>query len=241
MNLVYRARSEVGPVRSHNEDCFAVNEGQSDAPPGALFLVCDGRGGPQLGDVAAALAADTILATYYAAQGLVPEQALCEAFQAANQRIQARWSNSAVRVTAVAALVIDGQVVIASVGDCRAYHFGDRQLQQITADHTFYDELIREGRLTRADVQTYSTNITRLRALGEILELKVDVFTPVLQQNEALLLCTDGLHGYVEDIEIEETLATAPREGTIDRFIDLVYARGGRDNVTALLVWPEEK
>jgi PPM family protein phosphatase len=237
MKLAYRARSEVGPVRSLNEDCFAVNENQSDASPGSLFIVCDGRGGPQLGEVAAQLAADTISATYYAAHGLDPEQALCEAFQAANQRIHARWSFSTTRVTAVAALVIDGQVFIASVGDCRAYHFGGGQLGKITADHTIYDELIRQGRLTRADVQTYATNITRLRALGEILELKVDVFNPVLQPNEALLLCTDGLHDYVEDEEIEETLATAPREGTIDRFIDLVYARGGRDNVTAVLIW----
>jgi PPM family protein phosphatase len=240
MKLAYRARSEVGPVRSLNEDCFAVNENQSDVPPGALFIVCDGRGGPQLGDVAAALAADTILATYYAAHDVDPEQALCEAFQAANRRIHARWSNSAVRVTAVAALVVDAQVFIASVGDCRAYHYGAGQLQQITTDHTFYDELIQQGMLTRADVQTYSTNITRLRTLGELLELKVDVFKPTLQQDEALLLCTDGLHGYAEDTEIEETLATAPREGTIDRFVDLVYARGGRDNVTTVLIWREE-
>jgi serine/threonine protein phosphatase PrpC len=240
MKLAYRARSEVGPVRSLNEDCFAVNENQSAASPGSLFIVCDGRGGPQLGDVAAALAADTILATYYAAEGLEPEQALREAFQAANQRIYQRWSNLPIRVTAVAALLNDGQVFIASVGDCRAYHYGHGQLQQITADHTFYDELIREGRLTRADVQTYSTNITRLRALGELLELKVDVFKLVLQQKEALLLCTDGLHGYVENAEIEETLAAAPREGTIDRCIDLVYARCGRDNVTAVLIWSEE-
>ncbi len=122
------------------------------------------------------LAAETISATYYAAQGLDPEQALREAFQAANQRIYQRWSNLPIRVTAVAALLIDGQVFIASVGDCRAYHFGAGQLQQITTDHTFYDELIRQGMLTRADVQTYSTNITRLRALGELLESKVDVF-----------------------------------------------------------------
>ncbi len=241
MKLAYRTRSEVGPVRSLNEDCFAVGEGQSDAPPGSLFVVCDGRGGPQLGEVAARLTADTIGATYYATHELDPEQALCEAFQAANQRIHQRWGNSAIRVTAVAALLIDGRVFIASVGDCRAYQYSDRQLQQITTDHTFYDELIRQGRLTRADVQTYSTNITRLRALGELLELKVDVFQPVLPPQGALLLCTDGLHGYLEDQEIEEALATLPREETIDHFIDLVYARHGRDNVTAMLIWPEER
>lgn len=240
MKLAYRARSEVGPVRSLNEDFFAVGEGQSDAPPGSLFIVCDGRGGPQLGEVAARLAADTISATYYAANELAPEQALREAFQAANQRIYQRWSNSTTRVTAVAALVIAEQLFIASAGDCRAYHYGDRRLQQITTDHTFYDSLIRQGMLTRADVQTYATNITRLRALGESVELKVDVFPQVLPKDGALLLCTDGLHRYLEDTEIEETLATTPREEAVDRFVDLVYARGGRDNVTAILIWREE-
>jgi protein phosphatase len=240
MKLAYRARSEVGPVRAHHEDCFAVGQEQSDAPPGALFVVCDGRGGPQVGEVAAQLAAETISAAYYAAPELDPEQALSDAFQAANQRIQQRWSHSASRVTAVAALLLAEKIFIASVGDCRAYHYADRQLQQITTDHTFYDELIRQGRLTRADVQTYSTNITRLRALGELLELKVDLFKLVLQKNEALLLCTDGLHGYLENQEIEEVLATMPREEVVDHFIDLIYARGGRDNVTAVLIWPEE-
>jgi PPM family protein phosphatase len=240
MKLAYRARSEVGPVRSLNEDCFAVSEGQSDAPPGSLFIVCDGRGGPQLGEVAARLAADTISATYYAANELDPEQALREAFQAANQRIYQRWSYSATRVTAVATLAIAEQLFIASVGDCRAYHYGDQRLQRITTDHTFYEELIQQGMLTRADVQTYTSNITRLRALGESVELKVDLFRPVLQQDGALLLCTDGLHDYLEDKEIEATLATALREEAVDRFIDLVTARGGRDNVTAILIWREE-
>ncbi len=99
-------------------------------------------------------------------------------------------------------------LVIASAGDCRAYHFHDRQLQQITTDHTFYEELIQQGMLTREDVQMYTSNITRLRALGESLELKVDVFQQVLPKDEALLLCTDGLHDYLEDKEIEEILAT---------------------------------
>ena len=93
---------------------------------------------------------------------------------------------------------------------------------------------------TRTDVQTYTSDITRLRALGNEVDLTVDVFQQVLQKDEALLLCTDGLHGYVEDEEIEEILATAPRAETVDRFIDLVTERGGRDNVTAILIWREE-
>ena len=241
MKLAYRARSEAGPVRSLNEDFFAVSEDPSDTPPGALFIVCDGHGGPQLGEVAAQLTAETISATYTAAQGLDPKQALSEAFQAANQHIQQRWSHSTIRVTAVAALALAGKIFIASVGDCRAYHYGAGQLQQITTDHTFYDELIRQGLFTRADVQAYSTHITRLRALGELLELKVDLFQPVLQKNEALLLCTDGLHGYLENKEIEAVLAALPHEEVVDRCSDLVYARGGRDNVTAMLIWPEEQ
>lgn len=240
MKFVYRARSAAGPRRPHNEDCFAVSAGQPGEAPGALYIVCDGRGGPQVGEVAAQLAADTIRATYYAAREVAAEQALCDAFQAANQRIHQNWGLTTTRVTAVAALLRDEQALIASVGDCRAYHFHAGQLRRVTSDHTFYEELIRQGMLTRSDVQAYSTHITRLRALGELLDQEVDVFPLDVAAGDALLLCTDGLHGYVEDEEVQEILGTAPRDGAVDRFIDLVYARQGRDNVTALLIWPED-
>ena len=240
MKLSYRARSDIGPVRAINEDCYVIGEGRPEAPPGLLFVVCDGRGGPHLGEVAAQLAADTITATYYAANERGPAEALREAFQAANQRIYQRWGHSTTRVTAVTALVIAEQVVIASAGDCRAYHFHNGQLQRITTDHTFYEELIQQGMLTRQDVQMYSSNITRLRALGESLELKVDLFQQDLQKDAALLLCTDGLHDFLEDTEIEAILVTTPLDEAIDRFIDLIYTRDGRDNVTAILIWREE-
>ncbi len=240
MKLSYRARSDTGPVRSINEDCYAVGDGQPDAPPGKLFVVCDSRGGPNIGEVAARLAADTIIATYYAASELDPRPALREAFRTANERVYHQWGHSSTWVTAVAALVVAEQLSIASVGDCRAYHFHNRQLHRVTTDHTFYAELLHEGMLTREDVQKYASHITRLRALGLSLDLEVDMFQQVLQKDEALLLCTDGLHSYLEDNEIGEILATAPREEAVDRFIDLVNARGGRDNATAILIWRDE-
>ncbi len=238
-NLKYSARSDAGPVRSLNEDCYAMSEGSPDALPGQLFIVCDGRGGPNVGEVAARLAADTIIATYYAAEEPDPTQALLKAFQTASEQIYHQWSRSSTRVTATAALVIGEQLVIANAGDCRAYRFHDRQLEQITTDHTFYNTLIQDGMLTRKDVQMYTSGITRLLALGNEVDLEADVFQQVLQQDDAVLLCTDGLHDYVEDEEIQEILATLPREETVDRFIDLVTERGGRDNVTAVLIWRE--
>src|SRR5512139_1355543 len=230
--LKYRARSDSGPVRSHNEDRYAIGEGSPDVPPGQLFVVCDGRGGPNVGEVAARLAADTIIATYYKANDLDPTRALLEAFRTASAQIYHQWSRSSTRVTAAAVLVIAEQLVIANAGDCRAYRFHDRQLEQITTDHTFYNTLIQDGMLTRKDVQMYTSGITRLLALGNEVDLEADVFQQVWQQDEAVLLCTDGLHDYVEDEEIEEILATVPRAETVDRFIDLVTERGGRDNVT---------
>jgi PPM family protein phosphatase len=240
VKLAYRARSETGPVRPLNEDCYAVSEGQPDAPPGVLFIVCDSRGGPNIGDVAARLAADTLVATYYAAQELDPQPALHEAFQATNQRIYQQWRQAATWVTAAAALVIDEQMYIASVGDCRVYHFRHGQLRRITADHTVHSELVNQGMLSREDVQKIASFVTRLRALGESVDLEVDMFQETLHENEALLLCTDGLHSYVEDREIEEVLITVPWEEVIDRLIDLVNARNGRDNITAILVWCAE-
>ncbi len=240
MKLSYRARSDMGLVRSVNEDCYAIGDGQSDAPPGSLFVVCDGRGGPNAGEIAARMAADTIITTYYASNERDREQALIEAFQTANQRVYQQWSRSATRATAVAALLSAEQLTIANAGDCRAYHFRDKRLRRITKDHTVQEELIRQGMLLREEVQKYASYITHRRALGESVDLEVDVFREVLQKDEALLLCTDGLHGYLEDKEIEETLATTPLEEVVNRFVDLANARGGRDNVTAILIWREE-
>ena len=240
MKLFYRARSDTGPVRSLNEDCYVVGGQQPDVAPGLLFVVCDGRGGLHIGEVAAQQATDTIVTTYYTANDRDPQPALREAFQAANQRIYHQWHRLSTWVTAVAALVIAEQVTIANVGDCRAYHFQDRQLRRITADHTFYEELLHEGMLTRQEVQLFASHVTRRRALGASIELEVDVFQQVLHPDEALLLCTDGLHDYLEDGEMEDILNTAPREEAVDRLIGLVTARGGRDNLTAILIWREE-
>src|SRR5512143_2186021 len=153
MQLAYRARSDIGLVRSVNEDCYAIGDGPADAAPGSLFVVCDGRGGPNAGELAARMAADLIVATYYASDERDPEQALIGSFEAANQQVYHQWSRSATWVTAVTALLLAEQLTIASVGDCRAYHFRDRRLRRITHDHTFHEELVREGMLTREEVQ----------------------------------------------------------------------------------------
>jgi serine/threonine protein phosphatase PrpC len=240
MKLAYRARSETGPVRSINEDYYAVGGEQSDAPSGSIFVVCDGRGGPNAGEIAAQTAAHRIVSTYYASSASDRARALSEAFQSANRRIHQQWGKSSTRVTGVAAVVMAGQLIIASAGDCRAYHFHAGRLRRITVDHTIQEELIRQGLLSPTAAQHGSSFMRRLRALGASSDLEVDVFREVLSRDDALLLCTDGLHGYLEDREIEETLATTPREEAVNRFVDLIYARGGGDNITALLIWREE-
>jgi protein phosphatase len=137
-------------------------------------------------------------------------------------------------------VVVEEQLIIANVGDCRAYHFHAGRLRRVTVDHTVQEELIRQGLLSRDMAQQYASFITRLRAIGASVELEVDTFQEVLSKDDALLLCTDGLHSYLEDNEIEEILATALREEAVDRFIDLANARGGRDNATALLIWRDK-
>ncbi len=240
MRLAYRARSDSGPLRSLNEDCYAVGEGQPDAPPGLLFVVCDGRGGRNAGELAAQMAAHRIVSTYGASSASDRSQALIEAFQAANQRVYQQWGKSTTWVTVVAAVVMAEQLIIANAGDCRAYHFHAGRLSRITVDHTVQEQLIQQGLLSPDGAQHYASFIARLRAVGASASLEVDVFQEVLAKDDALLLCTDGLHGYLEDRVIEETLATTPREEAVNRFVDLVYARGGRDNITAMLVWREE-
>ena len=240
MKLSYRARSDSGPMRSINEDCYEIGGEPPDAPPGSIFVVCDGRGGPNAGEIAAQMAAYRIVSTFDASSAPDRSKALIEAFQAANQRIYQQWSKSSTWVTVVAAVVVEEQLIIANVGDCRAYHFHAGRLRRVTVDHTVQEELIRQGLLSRDVAQHYASFITRLRAVGASVELEVDVFQDVLPKEDARLLCTDGLHGYLQDSELEQTLATTAWDEVVDRFVDLANARGGRDNVTAVVIWREE-
>ncbi len=144
MQLRHAANTDNGRARDHNEDTFAIEAEPERAEHGALFVVCDGMGGFAAGEVASELAASTIRAQYYAAADLDPASALRAAFVDANLRIFSRGRGK-MGTTSVAALFLDHRVLLANVGDSRAYLIRGDEICQVTRDHSFVAEQVSAG------------------------------------------------------------------------------------------------
>ncbi|MCW2277204.1 Stp1/IreP family PP2C-type Ser/Thr phosphatase [Heliophilum fasciatum] len=235
------ARTHVGKVRPINEDGFWFDI------PGGLFLVADGMGGHEAGEVASALAVQT-LADCWQGQpvGAEPVKTLLDACQKANRAIfeqaqtHSSWSGMGTTLTA---LWSDGsQVVIAHVGDSRAYRINEHGVTPLTHDHSLVEEMIRQGTLTEAEAQGHPQRNVITRALGTRDTVKIDVFTEALAPQDVLLLCTDGLSNLITDEEIGKVLSTHQRrssqqwEQAADQLLALALERGGFDNITFLIL-----
>jgi len=224
-------RSDTGRVRSANEDAFLAR------PP--LFVVADGMGGANAGEIASRRAIEGFAA------GLPPgadaPSRLVAAIRSANSGIHrsaaADSSLSGMGTTLTAALVGEGDVTVAHVGDSRAYLIRDGAIEQLTRDHTLVDELVRQGRLTREEAASHPQRSIITRALGPEDEVDVDTSTHVLAEGDVLLLCSDGLTGMIDDpvllatVEDSRSLAAAARA-----LVRKANEAGGRDNITVVLV-----
>ena len=233
MQLRHAALTDVGRVRDHNEDTFVVEA--AERPEGALFLVCDGAGGLQAGELASDLASRRIVGDYYADQGRDRPLALQNAVTAANRDVysegKGRWGT-----TAVAAVVRNDAVLIANVGDSRALLVREGQPRQLTRDHSFVAEQVAAGVITaeQARVSSYRNIITR--ALGNRPDVEVDLFREPLVAGDRLVLCSDGLHGLVEDDEIALAVTKVNLEQAAQALIKLANDRGGADNITIVVI-----
>lgn len=141
MQLRHAANTDNGRARDHNEDTYAVDVSPEHAAAGALFVVCDGMGGYASGEVASELAVETIQTRYYAADPSEPQAALRNAFREANERVY-REGGGKMGTTGVAALFRDNVVLLANVGDSRAYVLRGGAVRQLTQDHSFVAEQV---------------------------------------------------------------------------------------------------
>ena len=228
--IEHAERSDTGQVRPANEDSFLVRS--------PLFVVADGMGGANAGEVASRAAVETFAAGLPAGED--PGPRLAEAVRAANRRInqesEADTSRRGMGTTVTAALIGDSSVTVAHVGDSRAYLIREGEVSQLTRDHTLVDELVRQGSLTEAEAAVHPQRSIITRALGPEPSVEVDVETHSLDAGDVLLLCSDGLTGMVGDadllaiVERSNSLAAAAKE-----LVDAANAAGGKDNITVLL------
>ena len=229
-SLMWGARSDVGCVRSHNEDSYLVQS--------PLFCVCDGMGGHAAGEVASSIAVETIAK-------MAPKAAdpalLGAAIEAANAAIIEAAVNGlgkpGMGCTATAAYIEGTQLAIAHVGDSRAYLLHEGTLIRVTRDHSYVEELVDAGEITADEARVHPNRSVITRALGSDPLMYADHFQLNIEEGDRLILCSDGLSSMIPDGDIE-TIATQSSTAQIctDNLVDAALAAGGSDNVTVVVV-----
>ncbi len=228
--LMWGARSDVGCVRSHNEDSYLVQS--------PLFCVCDGMGGHAAGEVASSLAVETIAKT---APNTADPALLAASVEAANAAIIEAAANglgkSGMGCTATCAYIDGTTIAIAHVGDSRAYLLHEGTLIRVTRDHSYVEELVDAGEITADEARTHPNRSVITRALGSDPAMYADHFQLNIEEGDRLILCSDGLSSMVPDGDIE-TIAAQSSTAQIctDNLVDAALAAGGGDNVTVVVV-----
>jgi protein phosphatase len=223
-------RTDTGRQRSENEDSLFVR-----AP---IFVVADGMGGAQAGEVASKTAADAFDRDLPEGP---PERFLRETIEAANRGIHelARADPSKAGMgTTITAAIVEAQkeeVGIGHVGDSRAYRLRRGKLERLTRDHSLVEEMRRKGQITDAQAEDHPQRSIITRALGPEPEVEVDVQTVPAAPGDVFLLCSDGLTTMVSEERIAAVLsATSSMREAVRTLVDEANAAGGRDNITAL-------
>lgn len=237
------AATDRGRVRAHNEDAFDFFEplpGSPEESKGTLFAVADGLGGHLAGEVASRVAVESLLAGYYTQDHPGLLAGLRAAFDIAHQAVRreaaADASRATMATTLVAAVVRGGELLVANVGDSRAYLVRPGNIKQITQDHSWVAELVAEGQLTAEEALSDPRRSVITRALGVGEEVAVDTFQERLSGGEGLVLCTDGLYHYVPADEMAQVAAQRSAQEAAEELVALANQRGGHDNITALVV-----
>src|SRR4029077_6762739 len=225
------AATDTGLQRRANEDSLL-----SRSP---LFVVADGMGGAQAGEVASQLAVEAFKGGLHDAPA--PEEALARLAQDANTRIHERshshTEQAGMGTTLTALYVGPEDVAIAHVEDSRAYCWRDGELIRLTEDHSLVDELMRQGRLTPEEAEEHPQRSVITRALGPELDVEVDTRSFRARAGDVYLLCSDGLTTMVSEQELATLLRGHARlRDAGEALIAAANQAGGRDNITVLLV-----
>lgn len=248
MYIVATGKTDVGLKRDHNEDQLLIDEALG------LYVVCDGMGGHAAGEVASAHAAKTVQRVLQQQQQLIDEAkndvgdarerlvtavevavntACSEIFHMAT----ADTGKAGMGTTLVMMVVIGGKGLMAHVGDSRLYMVRSGQIHQLSEDHSYTSEMVKRGKMTREQARSspYANVITR--AVGIQKNVQVDTLMFDIIPGDTFLLCSDGLHGYYDDPnDFADSLGGADSEKVPDLLIAAANSRGGKDNITAVLL-----
>lgn len=244
-NLKVVVLSDLGNIRTNNEDrgmYFKIADENVIREKGQMLIVADGMGGHQAGEVASKMAADIISREYFKQTGNGSvEKNLAKVFALANKNIfEMSRSNKAYNgmgTTCTALVVIDQTVYYAQVGDSRAYIQKGDSIQQITEDHTYVQELVKSGDITPEEAATHPKRNILTNAMGTKPDLRIDTgkCSLTFENNDRLLLCSDGLYDYLNDDELNDILSKKLLKDAAEYMVNQAKIRGGHDNITVVL------
>src|ERR1700689_221123 len=241
--------TDVGVVRDHNEDSATMEPGRG------FFIVADGMGGHAAGEVASAMAVETVKKTLESSTAEIDafkhapsdggrralvqllQSAVLQAHQAVYQRGQSESDKQGMGTTLDVVLIAGAEAFVAHVGDSRTYLVRDGRSSQITTDHTVAEVLVIEGKLTIEEAQVSPLRTILVNAIGVSADVGVEMAHVTLKRGDRMLLCSDGLHDYfpVEE-EIAQRLSADKPGDAIKEMVELAKTRGGHDNITGVAI-----
>ncbi|MCD8356348.1 MAG: Stp1/IreP family PP2C-type Ser/Thr phosphatase [Clostridia bacterium] len=235
-------KTDKGLIRANNQDTFRIDIAEN----GLGFLVlCDGMGGARAGNIASDRAAERFLEQIKTADpaqtdtdslAQTVEQAVVCANTEVFQLSQSSPAYNGMGTTLVGGICVDDRVILANVGDSRAYLMEGGKIAQMTSDHSLVAEMVRSGRLTPEEAQTYPGRNLITRAVGVDSGVEADLYEITIHDGQTLLLCSDGLSGLVHDTEIAVIVAeAASQEEACNKLISRACEAGGNDNITVVL------
>jgi protein phosphatase len=239
--LVFAGVTDIGRRRTSNQDRFIAQVVETRAGPVVLLAVADGMGGAAGGEVASAHAVDELLRAVREADPAKDDaHTLMTAIAAANRAVfsHARRDPAlyGMGTTLVAALIRGRWLVIGHVGDSRAYLLRGGSIRRLTADHSWVAEQVRRGELTEEEAATSSFRNILTRSVGVAEQVEPELSPPLaVEPGDIVLLCSDGLHGVVDDATIARIARAAEPEAAARRLVDLANERGGPDNITVVV------
>lgn len=237
------AKTDIGRVRDNNEDkheFFIPSTDEETASRGLVFVVCDGMGGHEAGQIASELATKTFIDVYRNHPTEDPAEAARSAVLAANRFVmdvaRAIPSRKGMGTTMTVLLLVQDKAIVVQVGDSRAYRVRSDELAPLTTDHTWVEETVSAGLMTREQAEAHPYKHVLTRAIGTEPDVRCDVFEFDSQEGDRYLLCSDGVTNHVSDDAIRAALLSQGPAEAAWGIVSAALAGGGSDNATALVV-----
>jgi len=240
VKITYAEFSSIGPVRPHNEDFLGFWGGEDEQAMkvrGAISLLADGVGGQGDGEVASRLAVETSLRIFRDADPATTDnQLLWRMFNGANLAVydagMSRGGSDRMATTLTVALFRRNEVAIGHVGDSRAYLVRQGQIRQLTSDHTYVAMQLKMSLISKEDAAASELRGVLTRSLGQNPTIQVDYARSLLRDHDAVIQCSDGLHGTVTEDELKEYVSRMPPAEACEQLVRLAEKRGAEDNIS---------